>query len=62
MIPRAWSRKSCPRETVEKASRLTKEPRMESSVASSEQGLGAIPSQAGEVEGSHRLRHRGGAP
>jgi hypothetical protein len=40
--PRTWSRKPCPGRRVEKASSLTKERRMESSVASSEQGHGAI--------------------
>jgi hypothetical protein len=40
--PRTWSRKPCPGRRVEKASWLTKEPRMESSVASSCKGPGVI--------------------
>ena len=40
--PRAWSRKPCSGRRVEKASRLTKEPRMKSSVASPSEGHGVI--------------------
>ena len=40
--PLAWSRTPGARETVEKAFRLTKEPRMEASVASPDEGHGAI--------------------